>query len=179
MNDSIKSALDLLDSTLTDKEFLRSVKSTKLLSDCKKKGFPDAIKSGLIEFPKKSAQPRVYKQLKGEDREKALKTVLEINKLRTDGYKIQEACAKFGINYQRYYDWAKVLGIEHKREGLRTLQTGHTLEEAEALIHRINKLRDQGKTILHGCKVEKIAVATYHNWTYKFKIKYTKPETKK
>jgi transposase-like protein len=174
MNDSIKSILDLIDAQMTDAEFQRSVSNTKLLSDCKKKGFPEATKSGLIKFPEKSAQPRIYRHLKGKEREEALRIVTEINKLRNEGANIQEACRGFGINYQKYYDWCKALDVDYQRRDPSTLQTGHTQDEAKELIIRANKLRAQGKTLVQACKIENISISTYNNWSAKFKIKYTK-----
>lgn len=176
MNESIQSALDLLDAQMTDAEFRRSVGNTKLLSDCKKKGFPAAVRRGLIQFPEKVSKPRIYRQLEGEERDKAFQAVTKVNKLRNKGAKINDACEQVGIAYQKYYDWCKSLGVDHRRRKLNIMQSGHTQEEAKELVIRVNKHRSEGKTILQACLIEQIAIGTYHNWTYKFKIKYTKPE---
>jgi hypothetical protein len=49
----MKEILKLLDSQITDKEFLREIANSQLLKACKEKGFPNLKAYGLIKYPNK------------------------------------------------------------------------------------------------------------------------------
>lgn len=112
--ESIDSINALLDSKMTDAEFEEHLSRTRFLNKCKKLGFPGLKKSGLIQFTTEKPK-RPYKMLKGEHRERCLKKVLEVNALREQGMRAMDACAKAGVHYQTYADWAYRLDMRLPR----------------------------------------------------------------
>lgn len=106
--------LDLIDSQITDREFEENLSRIRFLKKCKKLGFPDLKKKGLIKFPTEKPK-RPYKMLVGEHRERCLKKVLEVNALRKSGMRAMDACEKAGVHYQTYADWAYRLEMKLPR----------------------------------------------------------------
>lgn len=118
MNESIQAALDLLDSKINDAQFDKEIKNSKFLRDCKTKGFNQSIKDGLIQFPKNAHErkgTRKYNFNRGRTREDAKQKVEQVNKLRSEGMLVCDACKQIGVVYQTYYDWAVALDLQYVR----------------------------------------------------------------
>ncbi len=119
MNESIHAALDLLDSKISDSQFDKEIKNSKFLRDCKTKGFNQCIKDGLIKFPKNAQErrgTRKYNFNRGRTRKDAIQKVNQINKLRSEGMLVCDACKQVGVVYQTYYDWTVVLDLPYIRK---------------------------------------------------------------
>jgi hypothetical protein len=103
--------LNLLDSQISDKEFLEEVRRSRFLRECKERGFPNLRKSGLIAERKEKVTRR-YTNMVGDHKVQCEKKVLAINELRYGGMMAKDACKKIGVAYQTYADWAYRLGMQ-------------------------------------------------------------------
>ena len=109
--DSIQSINALLDGQMTDKQFEAELDNARFLRECKKKGFEESKRLGLISKPVVERK-RTYVRFRGTTKENAIKSVDEINKLRASGMQAGEACLKVGVPYQTYADWASKLEMK-------------------------------------------------------------------
>ena len=112
--DSIDSIGALLDGQLSDKEFEAELDRSRFLIECKKKGFEESTRLGLISKPVKQER-RQYVKFRSTTKEKAIQSVHQIKQLRSTGMQAKEACFEVGVSYQTYSDWA--CKLELKFEG--------------------------------------------------------------
>ncbi len=119
MNESIQSALDLLDSKISSAQFDKEIKNSKFLKDCKTKGFNQCIKDGLIQFPKNAQErkgTRKYNFNRGRTRDEVVQKINKIHKLRETGMLVKDACKQADVVYQTYYDWCIALDLPYVRK---------------------------------------------------------------
>ena len=109
--DSIQSISALLDGQMTDAKFNEEMERSRFLRECKKKGFEESKRLGLISKPVVERK-RTYVRFRGTTKENAIKSVDEINNLRASGMQAGEACLKVGVPYQTYADWASKLEMK-------------------------------------------------------------------
>ena len=109
--DSIQSISALLDGQMTDAKFNEEMERSRFLRECKKKGFEESKRLGLISKPVVERK-RTYVRFRGTTKENAIKSVDEINELRASGMQAGEACLKVGVPYQTYADWASKLEMK-------------------------------------------------------------------
>lgn len=109
--DSIQSISDLIDGQMTDAKFNEEMERSRFLRECKKKGFEESKRLGLISKPVVERE-RTYIRFRGTTKENAIKSVDEINGLRASGMQAGEACLKVGVPYQTYADWASKLEMK-------------------------------------------------------------------
>ena len=109
--DSIQSISALLDGQMTDAKFNEEMERSRFLRECKKKGFEESKRLGLISKPVVERK-RTYIRFRGTTKENAIKSVDEINNLRASGMQAGEACLKVGVPYQTYADWASKLEMK-------------------------------------------------------------------